>query len=68
MFGKLPTVILDNEKTGKFFFAGAIPYACYDFEARRSMIYDTEQDAIDAAIAAGVDRLQGVDCRFIVGE
>ena len=50
-----------NSKHGKFFFVGAIPSACYDPERQGSKFYDTEQAAIDAAIAAGAERIQGVD-------
>ena len=57
-----------NPAHGKFYFVGSIPAACYDFEKRTSKKYDTEQKATDAAIAAGADRIQGVDCRFILGE
>lgn len=72
----LPTVILQvdhpihkghpNPAHGKFFFAGSIPGVCYDHARQGSKFYDTEQLAIDAALAAGVTRLQGVDCRKIV--
>ena len=54
-----------NPKHGMFFFVGSIPAACYDSERGGSMFYATEQDAIDAAIAAGAERIQGVDCRRI---
>ncbi len=75
IFGRLPTVILlvnypfhkgaPNDKHGKFFLAGSIPGACYDVARGGSKFYDTEQDAIDAALAAGATHLQGVDCRKI---
>jgi len=54
-----------NPAHGKFFFVGSIPAACYDSERGGSKFYATEQDAIDAAIAAGAERIQGVDCRRI---
>ena len=55
---------------GKFFFVGSIPADCYD-QARNcgaggSKIYDTEDAAIQAAIKAGAERIQGADCRMIV--
>ncbi len=56
-----------NPKHGLFFFVGSIPAACYDYEAGHSQFYATEQAAIDAAIAAGAERIQGVDCRFVKG-
>lgn len=56
-----------NPSHGKFFFAGSIPAACYDFDNQRSRIYDTEQQAIDAAIAAGAERIQNVKCEFVKG-
>ena len=61
-----------NPVHGKFYFVGSIPEACYD--ASRDMgrggskIYDTEQSAIDAAIAAGATRIQKVDCSFALGK
>ena len=54
-----------NPKHGLFYFVGRIPLACYDGDAQRSRYYATEQEAIDAAVAAGAERLQGVDCRWI---
>ena len=54
-----------NPAHGKFFFVGSIPGECYDREAGRSRLYDTEEQAIRAAIAAGAKRIQGTDCRFI---
>jgi hypothetical protein len=73
--GRFSTVILQvnypihkgqpNPKHGMFFFAGSIPAACYDQVEHHSLYYATEQDAIDAALAAGAERLQGVDCRRI---
>lgn len=54
-----------NPKHGMFFFVGSIPIACYDVEGKHSKYYATEQDAIDAAIVARAERIQGVDCRFI---
>lgn len=53
-----------NPANGKFYFVGSIPAACVD-ENGRSNKYDTEEQAIRAAIAAGAERIQGVDCRFI---
>ena len=73
--GKFPTVIQQvnypihkgqpNPKHGLFYFVGSIPALCYDSDAKRSLYYQTEQDAIDAAIAAGAERIQGVDGRRI---
>jgi hypothetical protein len=54
-----------NPKHGMFYFVGSIPLACYDTEKQHSLYYQTEQEAIDAAIAAGAERIQGVDCRWI---
>jgi hypothetical protein len=59
-----------NPNDGKFFFVGRIPAACYDPTRNGgrggSRIYDTEQQAIDAAIAAGADYIQGADCRIVL--
>jgi hypothetical protein len=58
-----------NPAHGKFYFVGSIPGACYDAArnggAGGSKFYDSEPDAIRAAIAGGADRIQGTDCRFI---
>lgn len=54
-----------NPAHGKFFFVGRIPGACV--EDGKSKKYDTEQDAIDAAIAGGATRIQRVDCSFVPG-
>jgi len=54
-----------NPKHGMFYFVGAIPLDCYDQDARRSRFYETEQAAIDAALAAGAEAIQGVDCRWV---
>ena len=62
---------------GKFFFVGSIPYECTEPQThgtpqipplRKSKIYDTEDQAIAAAQAAGATRIQKVDCSFTVGE
>ena len=75
LHGKFPTCIQQinypihkgqpNPAHGKFIFVGSIPGDCYDHENQRSKRYDTEQDAIDAAIKAGAERIQGADCRWI---
>ena len=56
---------LPNPVHGKFYFVGSIPADCYDEEKKMSKKYDTEQDAIDAAIAAGADRIQRCNCTFV---
>lgn len=77
--GKLPTAIQQinypvhqgkpNPAHGKFYFVGNIPAACYDPTRNGgrggSKLYDTEQDAIDAAIESGATHIQGADCRII---
>jgi len=75
--GKFPTCIQQvdypihkgqpNPAHGKFFFVGSIPRDCYDFERGGSKFYATEQEAIDAALAAGAERIRGVDCRHVKG-
>ena len=47
-----------NPAHGKFIFVGSIPSDCYDMQARCSKRYDTEDDAIRAAIAAGAEVIQ----------
>ena len=54
-----------NPSHGKFFFVGSIPADCYDQDAQRSRHYDTEEQAIRAAIKAGAEVIQGADCRAI---
>ena len=73
--GKFPTCIQQvnhpihkgrpNPAHGQYFFVGAIPAACYDEKRNGSKFYATEQEAIDAALNAGAERLQGADCRWI---
>ena len=57
-----------NPKHGKFYMVGSIPGACYDVATNHSFYYDTEQEAIDAAINAGATRIQDTKCRFVVGK
>ena len=54
-----------NPAHGKYFFVGSVPASCYDHECGRSKKYDTEQDAVDAAIAGGATRIQRCDCSFV---
>ncbi len=54
-----------NPAHGKFYFVGSIPAGCYDFEKEASKKYDTEEDAIAAAKAAGATRIQRCDCSFV---
>lgn len=54
-----------NPSHGKYYFVGSIPSVCYDFETGRSKKYDTEEQAIAAAIVAGATRIQRVDCSFV---
>jgi hypothetical protein len=72
--GKLSTAILridypvhngkPNLAHGKFYLVGHIPADCYDWTRHGSKLYDTEQDAIVAAKAAGATRIQRCDCSF----
>ncbi len=69
IFGRLPTVIrrIDypmhkgqpNPSHGKYHFVGSVPVAFSDTR------FDTEQDAITAAISAGCTRIQRWDCSFV---
>lgn len=54
-----------NPAHGKFFFVGSVPGACINEETGRSKHYDTEQEAIDAALVAGATRIQRCDCSFV---
>lgn len=54
-----------NPAHGKYVLVGSIPADCYDFESRSSKRYDTEQEAIDAAISAGAERIQRCDNSFV---
>lgn len=49
---------------GKFFFVGFVPAACLT-EDGRSLKYDTEDAAINAAVSAGAERIQRCDCSFV---
>jgi hypothetical protein len=54
-----------NRRHLKFYFVGCIPGACYDVEGGHSHYYDTQDEAIHAAIAAGATRIQRTDCSFV---
>ncbi len=54
-----------NPYHGKYHFVGRIPGTCYDHDRQMSKAYDTEQLAIDAAIAGGATDIQGEDCKFV---
>ena len=58
-----------NPAHGKYFFVGSILAACYDQSRNNgrggSKFYETEQDAINAAIEAGATRIQKTDCSFV---
>ena len=61
-----------NPAHGKFFLVGSIPFDCTverptlgDINGRASKHYNSEQEAIDAAIAAGAVRIQRCDCSFV---
>lgn len=56
-----------NPFHGKFYFVGSIPASCYDTEKQHSHYFDTEEQAIQAAIAGGAQRIQRVDCSFVRG-
>jgi hypothetical protein len=57
-----------NPAHGKFFFVGHIPAECYDVTRNNgrggSRFYDTEEQAISAAFAAGVESVQRTDYTF----
>ena len=54
-----------NPFHGMFYFVGSIPSICYDQAAQKSLKYETEADAIRAAIAGGASCIQGTDCRIV---
>lgn len=62
-----------NPRHGQFFFVGSIPADCWDPDRNNgpfsppggSRFYPTEEAAIRAAIAAGVERIQRCDCSFV---
>lgn len=58
-----------NPAHGMFFIVGSIPEACYDQSRNNgrggSVLYPSEQAAIEALQAAGAPCIQGVDCRVI---
>lgn len=55
-----------NPSHGKFHFVGSIPESCMCPLRRRSKLYDSEQQAIDDAIAGGATTIQRVDCSKVV--
>lgn len=48
-----------NPVHGKFYFVGSVPVACH------KVYYDTEAEAIQAAIDNGATRIQRNDCSFV---
>jgi hypothetical protein len=54
-----------NPRHGWYYLAGSIPAACYDQESQHSHYYQTEQEAVDAVLAAGATHVQGADCRKV---
>jgi hypothetical protein len=62
-----------NPAHGKFHFLGSIPWECTEPDptsltpdTRRSLKYDTEAQAIEAAIKNGAERIQLMrDCSFV---
>ena len=48
-----------NSVHGKYFMVGSVPTDCY------KKYYDTEAQAIEAAQAAGAERIQRIDCSFV---
>lgn len=58
-----------NPRHGQFFFVGTIPIECCRTDEHGhivgSQFYPTEDEAIRAALAAGVTRLQRADCSFV---
>lgn len=65
---------LPNPAHGKFFIVGSIPATCWNPDKDNgpfspkggSRLFNTEQEAIDAAKAGGAVYIQGVDCRRVV--
>lgn len=55
-----------NPEHGKYYFVGSIPAACYDAEKKSSIHYNTEEEAIGAAIAGGAKRIQKTDYTFVI--
>lgn len=72
---KYPTIVSEvdnpiykgkpNPVHGKFYLQGSIPIDCYDESEEHSKYYDTEADAISAAIAAGAERIQDTQCNKV---
>lgn len=56
-----------NPVHGKYYLVGSIPMGCYDTENRRSLYYDTEEEAISAAIASGAEKVQNTKCEKVFG-
>lgn len=58
-----------NPRHGQFFFVGSVPAECCRVDARGHLIgsefYPTEEAAIRAAVAAGVERIQRCDRSFV---
>ncbi len=69
MHAKLSTAI-QHYSTGKFGIVGSIPIECCRKvssgfgETWTSKVFDTEQEVIDALLAAGTERFQLSDCSW----
>ena len=67
-----PTCIM-RYPTGKYGIVGNIPIELTQpygglFPGRKSMVWETEKEAINALIKAGIDRFQLSDCSWYVND
>ncbi len=72
IFGKMSTAIL-RYTSGRFGLVGSIPYELTEPDPhgtpqippnRKSLVWDTEQDVIEALLAIGCARFQRADCSW----
>jgi hypothetical protein len=68
--GRMATVIL-RYPSGRYGLAGSIPGELTELDPRafspgqrKSMVWNTEQEAIDALLAVGITRFQLADCSW----
>ncbi len=68
MLGNLPTVI-QKYPSGRYGVVGSMPIELTEerggmFPGRKSKVWDTEQEVIDALLAIGYEKFQLADCSW----
>lgn len=61
-------ICIQRFPTGKYGLVGSVPLLLYDQEARRTCLWQTEQEVIDALLALKITRFQLDDCSWYEGK